>query len=250
METQEPNSTGATRKASKGKIIAFGSFLALAVLIPLVIIAVIKKNAAESRFEAYTNGRSLAAALQRHHETFRRLPFNRVDAETGDVLLSWRLQLISFAGADHVAGNTQPTVAWNSPDQSSGIDMRVETLRSPLGANAPDTITHFVCVLDPDSPMSGDKVSLNDIETRDGKSNTGLFMEFPASNIHWAEPRDLTLAEAIDAIRNSPASDGTVVAMADGRAIVVPKDASADDIKKLFLLDNGSPSADWLMSKH
>jgi len=250
MENQEPVSTDAPRKSSKGKIIALGIILAFVVLIPLVVIAVKKKNTAESRLEAYSNGRSLADAVQRLHKDYRRLPFNLVHKETGDVLLSWRFQLLSYTGAAHVAGNSNPDAAWNSSDHYGGTEMRAEVLRSPLGAGAPDPITHFVCVVDPKSPMSGDKMTLEDVENRDGKSNTGLFLEFPKSDIHWAEPRDLTLAEAIDAINNSPASDGTVVAMADGSAIVVPKTASVDDITKLFLLDNGSPTADWLTSKN
>ena len=182
-------------------------------------------------------------------DSYRRLPYNRIDKESGELLLSWRLELLPFVRAANLAEITNRDVAWDSEEHFGGINRRVDALRSPLGASAADSITHFVCVVDPKSPMSGEKTTLEDIENRDGKSGTGLFLEFPNSDIHWAEPRDLTLAEAIKVIKNSPAPDGTVVSMADGRAIVVPKSATDDDITKLFLLDNGSPAADWATPK-
>ncbi len=249
MENQESDSVGTSRKSSKGKIIALAVVIVLAVLISGVVLSVIKKNEMESRFQAYNNGRSLAGAIQQQHNAYRRLPYNRVDKESGDLLLSWRLQLLPYVRAANLADITNPDVAWDSADHFGGINERVEALRSPLGASAADPVTHFVCVVDPKSPMSFEKMTLEEVENRDGKSNTGLFLEFPNSDIHWAEPRDITLAEVIEVIQNSPAPDGTVVSMADGRAIVVPKSATVDDITKLFLLDNGSPTADWLTAK-
>ena len=249
MENQESDSASAPQKSSKGKIIALVVVIALAVLISLVVLSVMKKNEMESRFQAYSNGRNLAGAVQQQHGAYRRLPYNRIDKESGELLLSWRLQLLPFVRAANLAESTNRDVAWDSEEHFGGINRRVDALRSPLGASAADSITHFVCVVDPKSPMSGEKTTLEDIENRDGKSGTGLFLEFPNSDIHWAEPRDLTLAEAIKVIKNSPAPDGTVVSMADGRAIVVPKSATDDDITKLFLLDNGSPAADWATPK-
>ena len=70
------------------------------------------------------------------------------------------------------------------------------------------------------------------------------FIEYPASDINWAGPRDVSLAEATDIIQQSKAPS-TVVGMADGTAVFVPKSATDDDIAKLFLSGNGAPQGSW-----
>ena len=134
MKNQESDLVGKPQKSSSGKIIALAA-IALAVLISVVVLSVIKKNEFESRFQAYSNGRNLAGALQQQHKAFRRLPFNRVDKESGEALLSWRHQLLPFSGAANVADCTMPDLAWDSAGHVEGFNSRVEALRSPLGAS-------------------------------------------------------------------------------------------------------------------
>ena len=66
MKNQESDLVGKPQKSSSGKIIALAA-IALAVLISVVVLSVIKKNEFESRFQAYSNGRNLAGALQQQH---------------------------------------------------------------------------------------------------------------------------------------------------------------------------------------
>ena len=50
-------------------------------------------------------------------------------------------------------------------------------------------------------------------------------------------------------VKNPTYASGTVVGMADGKPMVIPKTASEEDLTKLFLLDNGAPEGDWWKSK-
>lgn len=229
-------------------IVLVGLFISLSLF--GVLPAVFFKGQAEQRELARSNAKELGRAIKSHSKTFVRLPSNRI-AEDGTPLLSWRWELLSFAGNGMLADSIDYTKSWKDQDMVIMKDqvaakMRVPNMQSPRGKNQEDPITHFVCVTDEASPMASGKTKLTDVEARDGAGGTAIFLEYHDSDIEWIEPRDITLQQAIAAIQSSDAPGGTVVGMADGRAILVPKSASKEDLEKLFLLDNGVPNADWI----
>ena len=188
--------------------------------------------------------KGMGNAVSVHQRTFMRLPFNTVD-DNGKLLVSWRHQLLCFMGQQQITDYVNASAAWDDPSNAEGVGKQAPDLISPRGKNRDGAISHFVCVTDESSPMSGVKVTLDDVEARDGKTNTALFLEFIDSDIKWAEPRDLTLAQAIQAIQSNP-NGKTVVVLADGRVIFVPTTATKEDLEKLFLMDNGAPTAEWM----
>ena len=242
-----------TKKMSIGRLAAMviGTFVTLFILGVLVLLpAVRQKNRAEAREVARSHCRDLVSAVNRHHKMFRRLPSNRVDDNDNEIQ-SWRIELLYFLGERNVSDMIDPNGAWDGDSHFMREEDLIVTkslvpvFQSPRGLDASPHLTHFVAVTDPDSPMSGERVKLEMVEQRDGKSNTALFLEYPSSDIYWAEPRDVTLSKATEIIQNSQAPFGTVVALADGNSIVVPNTASKEDIARLFLLDNGAPEGSW-----
>lgn len=251
----ETPSDGLPESASfgKGRLIAIGVGLLCLLFIVLVFNSVVQRNRAFARQEALSKGKHLALGIQNYHKANMKLPSNRVD-DAGSDIQSWRVSVLPWIGQSNLYSAIEPLAPWDSTDHMAFNDATathrvVPVFQSPQGVDTVSPLTHFVSITDQASPMAAESMTLEMVATRDGKSNTALFVEFPDSDINWAEPRDVTLAEAIDIIKNSEVPLGTVVAMADGDVILVPNTASKEDLTKLFLLDNGQPEGNWWNEK-
>jgi prepilin-type processing-associated H-X9-DG protein len=89
-----------------------------------------------------------------------------------------------------------------------------------------------------------EKVSFANVP--DGTSNTILAIEVGASGIHWMEPRDVTVEEAVTFLTNPAASPfqqshsgGANVLFADGSVLFVPDSADPAMIRALLIRDDG-----------
>ena len=117
-------------------------------------------------------------------------------------------------------------------------------------------MTNYVAVTGPGTVWSADhNTQLDDIT--DGPENTILLIEITDSDIHWMEPRDITLEEAIgktsDDMAQVPTSkhyyEGTYffkdipivghVVMADGSVRTLYNRPSAEDLAALLSIDGG-----------
>ena len=170
-----------------------------------------------------------------------RLPINETDDE-GNRLCSWRKQLLLYMSMQNVSDAMSRGTSWDDPANKQFTDLSVDVFKSASGnSSAAANVTHLVAVNDPSAPLYRGKTSLSSIKFDDGLENTALLMEHVNSNIAWAEPSDVSIDQAISVIQGCKDPSGTVVAMADGSVISVLPEASAEDIKKLFLLGDGAP---------
>lgn len=130
--------------------------------------------------------------------------------------------------------------AWNDPVNVSLTNETVRAFTSPM---CPDTEgtnrTAFVAVVDTDTVLrvEGPRKMR---EIADGASNTAMLLELRESDIAWAEPRDVSVDEAVRLIQSCSDPSGLTVAMADGSVKNIPSSTSADDIRKLFNCSDGA----------
>jgi prepilin-type processing-associated H-X9-DG protein len=81
---------------------------------------------------------------------------------------------------------------------------------------------------------------------KDGTSNTILAIEVAASGIHWMEPRDMTVDEAVDYITNPEASGqrhahpgGVNVLLCDGSVQFIAETIDPQTLRALLTRDDG-----------
>ena len=239
---QEPAQPSAKGRKSLVVILAI---IALVLLLILGVYFMILLPAARV-LQTQNNARQVAIAALNLESATMRLPSNETDDEGND-LFSWRKRLLPFLPFSDSLGRGPYSDAfgrgtsWDDPANKQVTDTYIEFFKSARGSSHPANVTHFVAVNDPRGPLYKGRASCNSIQNGDGLANTAMFLEHVNSDITWAEPRDISMDEAISIIQGCNDSNGTVVAMCDASVITVLPDASAEDIKKLFLLGNGAP---------
>ncbi len=196
-----------------------------------------------TRNEASNRVSQVMLALHEYEDAFEQLPnAATVDAE-GRRLHSWRTLILPFMGmeASHGYRKLDLAKAWNDPVNRDVTMMEIADYESPRGRrHGKPGLTNIVAVVGPDTVIREQgAVTIDAIP--DGASKTGVLIEFTDSEIGWAEPRDVTIDEAVRIIQGFDGDQGVVVALADGHPITIPSDTSADDIRKLFNCSDGSP---------
>jgi hypothetical protein len=97
-------------------------------------------------------------------------------------------------------------------------------------------------------------ITKNDIPN--GMSRIQL-VEVNGTGIAWTEPRDLSLAEVLDAITCGdakeppcPHPEGTLAILANASTVWLKKDATKDELRALFTLDKGERRNPRQQSNH
>lgn len=177
--------------------------------------------------------------LYEYHEKYGHFPPAIVLNDHGEPAHSWRVLLLEFL-APEVYEQYRFDEKWDSPANSKLSDLMPKCYSS--GSDKPSRFTNFVVVQGPDTAFPYDKFTrMDDIKT--APETTILVVEIAHSDIHWMEPRDLTLDSFSPEARlwQTPISttrtrlQGPLVLMADGQTVVLNK----DDVIYPFLIIRG-----------
>lgn len=158
---------------------------------------------------------------------------------------SWRLELIaeSHRYYDDYCEAIRNMLVAQSLDEIKSIMANVPNDYS--SPRCPSSIgtdkTAIVAVVDVDTVVQTNRIVAAEAIV-DGAENTGMLIELQDSDIAWWESRDLSIEEAIAAIKNCNHATGLNVSMASGRVVVVPPETPAEEIKKLFSISDGVPN--------
>lgn len=208
------------------------------------------------------NLRYIGMALQSYHDNYGRFPPQYVTDSDGRPMHSWRVLILPYlpdSDAKAAYEEYRFNEPWNSQHNQKLADeaehfFRCRTARD-LEPGSKFT-THYVAVVGPDTawPERG-KTCLNDFG--DGTANTVMLVEIADSDIHWMEPRDLSLEEALsehDGECRVPASHHFVertyfffdtyplwghVLMADGSCHCFQSKPSRDEVAALLSIERG-----------
>lgn len=124
---------------------------------------------------------------------------------------------------------------WNDPENAKFIECLGDTFSCPASGKGQESpLTDYVAVVGPETLWPGK-------EPGEFKSGSAvLVVEWPRSDIHWAEPRDVTIEEFLDWFRSKPGrwdsshSGCLLYVDADGKVGEIPYDADPATVRKLL----------------
>ena len=130
-------------------------------------------------------------------------PVNIYD-KNGKPLFSWRVQLcICPFQYGALCDKLKKNEPWNSPYNAKTLSVIIPEFDCPsTNREKNDFSTNYIAIIGPGTAWREDgPVKLSDLP--DGGSHTVMAVEVVNSGVHWAEPRDLTIKEALDGIKTS-----------------------------------------------
>ncbi len=217
----------------------------IGVLAALLYPAVGQARMAAQRVMAKNSAKEISLALHHYHDDHRQFPAARTTDGTVP-LMSWRVELLPYLEESARFNQIKIDKPWNDGTNLYYTSEPVEWFSSPRCPDSQGTNrTAFVAVVGPDTVLRAD-VKNSFAAIADGSSNTGVFLEIHQSDIAWAEPRDVTVDEAVRMIQSFADPAGPVVALADGFIITVPQSTPAEEIIKLFNCSDGVPRIEGL----
>lgn len=142
--------------------------------------------------------KQIGMALHNYADRYGCLPPAVVRDKSGRPMHSWRVLILPFIGAAHLASQYDWNEPWDGPHNRLLADKMPETYRCPSRPRGSDKpfLTQYVVVTGPGTiwPPEGAGSFRN---VPDGLSHTLLVVEWADSDIHWMEPRDLSLEDLL-----------------------------------------------------
>ena len=207
-------------------------------------------------------------AFYNYHNDYGSFPPAYVTDNNGNRMHSWRMLVLPYLEGQTLHQQYDFHEPWNGPNNVKLQGAQVDEFQCssvPHGANP--TVANYVAVVGSRTAWPGDRGRKLD-EFTDGLDKTLLLIEWANSDIHWMEPRDVTVGEVLsepgEPIRlpESPHSTkrsylykslplaGNVM-FADGLVHQIPKEMKSKDFAKLLFIDDGEPvDVDQLLAKY
>ena len=241
-------------------------FLLGFLLLPWLGLAVIDPPEMFWRQGCKNNLKQIGLALHDYHETYGTLPPAYIAKQNERSMHSWRALLWPFIERSQLYPKGlylkynfhQP---WDSPNNGelvSGMPYVYACPEATDSSNGHGNYTSYAAVIGPRTAWPG-LVGRRFTDFKDGTSNTILLVECKPGDILWAEPRDLTVEEALDLLVPSEPwtapnhhwenffyeyAGGRNVLFADGSVEHVPCGADRDHLRSLITIDDGGVRPD------
>ena len=212
---------------------------------------------ARERFaECRRNETGLGRALLSFRDANKRFPSASTAGAAAKPPISWRVAILPFLmlGDREIVSTYRFNETWNGPYNSTLQKVDLWYYHCPADVG-PATNTSYVSVIGHDTAFPGTgAITASDI--KGGAANTILIVETTASGIHWMEPKDLPLKEALRGIAAHPGpsissrhfqegganSDGAHAVFADGRVKWLNAAIDAKGLEKLLKINGPKPS--------
>ena len=210
------------------------------------------------RATCMNNLKNIALALHDYHSMHGYFPKAYLTDKSAKPMHSWRMQLMPYIERNDIYGSYHFNEPWDGQNNQKHTTTCQHLFRCPSNGieNWDKPLTNYIAVIGPGTIWPGDKSTrMEDI--KDGPENTILLVEIADSDICWAEPRDITLEDALgksnDDPANVPASNhigedsyffkgrpiaGHVV-MADGSVRLLYKRLSSKDMAAMLSIAGG-----------
>ena len=196
----------------------------------------------------------LLLALHNYHDSCGVFPPAFVADDDGRPMHSWRTLVLPYIEEGRIYDRYDFDEPWDGPNNRRLADEAMRPFRSSVLRGQPSRgATNFVAVVGPETAWPGPRgLGYRDLG---GLSRRILLVETYASDIHWMEPRDLTVAEFLAELAPEPTlvewwlklpppgwryhhhSPGRAVGMADGRARFVHGDLTPEAAQALVRVD-------------
>ena len=197
---------------------------------------------AARRAACIDNLKLIGSALHNYHDANKHFPPVHIRDKDGKPLLSWRVETLPILDYGKIYDSLKKDEPWNSSNNGNLINkLCIPEYMCPSDASMSSIyFTSYVAVIGPGTASREDgTVKLSDLP--DGGKHTVMAVEAVDSGVHWAEPRDLTVEEAIEGLKTgkglriSTAHPSVInVLFADGTVHVLPAKMPISLWKKLL----------------
>ncbi len=183
-----------------GVVVVFGGILT-ALLLPAV------QSAREAARQALcqNNLKQISLALMGYEAAFRCLPASASTGKDGQPGMSWRVAILPYLDRRDLFHRYDRRQPWNSPQNRTIADAVIRLYQCPSEfKDLQSRQTSYVMLVGPGTIGGLDEKhrNLDYVSEHSGTSDTILLVEAPHSGILWTEPRDLTVDEFIQRLKN------------------------------------------------
>ena len=243
---QQPPGNGAGTAMGVGAILLIVGLIVLVVvvaivgiLIALLLPAVQAARTAARDVQSSNHLQQITLAVHNYHDAYRQFPYGASVNKDDKPTMSWRVGILPFLGNVNVYDQIDTSKSWQSPENRGFNDEIIESFNSPNDTQ-PQTNTSYVAVTGKGTAFPNDGTKVRFASITDGTANTILFIEFQESGINWMEPRDVSIDEAINIIRNSKRPTVNC-GFADGSVKRISRDLPPDQLKAMMTINGGEP---------
>ncbi|GAB4127516.1 DUF1559 domain-containing protein [Thermopirellula anaerolimosa] len=210
----------------------------IGVLVALLLPAVQAAREAARRTQCSNHLKQIGLAMHNYHDEFKCFPPVLVDDAAAP---SWRTMLLPYMDQSALYESYDLNQPWDAPANALVANTVVPEYNCP-SVGGPSPRTNYIRVVGPNTIAEpGEIVSMRTIT--DGTSNTILCVEWPESEIPWAEPRDITVEEFLtwfsrpEHRRGHPG--GINVLWADGSVLFLPYSTPMETVRSMLTRNGG-----------
>ena len=245
-------------------LIGIGVFLLNLILFYLLLPTTVSYRESNRYTQCRNNLKQLGLALHNYHDEYGSFPPAYVADENGKPMHSWRVLLLPYIDQKSLYDKYQFDEPWDGPNNSQLLKefsgyLNIYQCPSDVTDEENQGFVSYLAVVDDRTAWPGAEARAIK-EFSDGASNTILLIEAHTQGIHWMEPRDLTLKEAIDYLTTT---DEDVIyphpkderyykkasqchyLLSDGKVSALTHGGDRKLIESLILLYDGLPKRDW-----
>jgi hypothetical protein len=231
---------------------ALGVIIALIGLIILVLSQEWGSREAAWKVQCRNNLRQIALAMANYNDTYHCYPPAYVADGAGRPMHSWRVLLLPFLEFPEIYKDYRFDEPWDGPHNRLLPNFVSQIYQCPADKNrSKDSAeTDYVVVVGPNTVFPSTH-SVSAVEISDDKADTILVVEVSRTGIHWMEPRDMPLEQAIRGVNvkgglsiSSGHAGGAQVTTADGSVDFLKDEATPGLLKSLLERNDGKPPAD------
>ena len=243
---------GAPRKSSGGAGVGIAVaavlvlFLACGGILAYLMLPAMTTRKYVWEVECRNNLKQIGLVMHSYHDTYKCFPPAVITDEKGQPMRSWRVAILPFMERAPLYGVYDFSEPWDGPSNLSLHAVELPEYQCPGDAGLAPWDTSYVMVVG-EGTLGGEAneaVSVADVA--DGTANTILAIEVAASGIHWMEPRDMTVDEAVAYI-TAPTADGQEhvhpqgvnVLFADGSVRSLDASIDPQTLRSLLTRDDG-----------
>ena len=175
-------------------IIIFG--IGFAILLP----ASSSSHEASRPVTCINNLKQIGLALHNYHDANGHFPSANICDKNGKPLLSWRVEILPMMEYGKIYDSLNKDEPWNSPHNAKILNYKLPEFFCPRDTNKDDLSTSYIAIIGPGTAWREDgPVKLSDLP--DGGKLTIMAVEVVDSGVHCAEPRDITVDEALEGLK-------------------------------------------------
>jgi len=159
--------------------------------------------------------KQIGLALHNYHDANKHFPSANICDKNGKPLLSWRVQILPMLQCEDIYNSLKIDEPWNSPHNTKVLSQ----CKPNYGPSYPyyecpsanhknnDFTTNYIAVIGPGTAWrENGPVKFSDLPDEGSPtvmkgSHTVMAVEVVNSGVHWAEPRDLTVEQALERMK-------------------------------------------------